>query len=259
MDPVAVLSLVFTAIAAIAAVAQLERIGWIPKVRLPFIGPGSRSLDPSLAAVSSLLRKIVPGTSTSNCEVRNIQTLDELKKLWRIDAAAYGDANLNYGHFQDMWHAYQKGLHAIFIDGEVAGALGVWPVTRKWIKEFSTGKVGEKDLSAETLKSAGERGTDYWYISGLVIKKEFRNGKAVPTLLKEATLGWAIDSKLKHPVNLSAIAISPDGEKLLARYGFTLATPGNHMIDGYSLYTRRVGRKELLQLIHLHDSSARAI
>lgn len=255
MDLVTILSLVFTAIGAVAAVAQLEKIGWVGRIKIPLIGFGNNNLDPSLAAISSLLSKITRQRVHLNYEVRNIQTITELKKLWEIDAEAYGEASLNYQTFQEWWLAYQKGLYAIFIDGEVVGALGIWPATKKWTDELSSGISGEKDLPIDAIKRAGERGTDHWYISGLVIKKQLKRSAAVPVLLKEATLGWAIDSKLKHPVNLSAIAISDDGEKLLSRYGFNLVTPGNKMIGGYSLYSKEVGRSDILNLIQMHDTS----
>ena len=253
MDPIAILGLIFTAVGAIAAVAQLGRIGWLPQIKIPALSFSPNNLDPSLAAVSALLNKIIPNRTPPNYEVRNVQTLNELKKLWEIDAEAYGEANLDYQMFQSWWLAYPKGLYAIFINEQVAGALGIWPVTKKWVRAFSSGQAGEKDLSIDTLKMAGDRGTNYWYISGLVIKKHLRNSAAVPILLKEATLGWAIDSKLKHPVNLSAIAISEDGEKLLSRYGFKLIAPSDQMIDNYSYYGREVGRKDILNLIQLHD------
>lgn len=252
MDIVALLGLFFTAVGSIVAVLQL--IGEKVEKGLLNAAYASRQIDPSLAAIADLLARLMSSKACANYEVRNLSSVSELKELWKIDIEAYGPSNISFDVLQDWWMAYPAGIYGLFIQGRISGALGIWPVNRRWMMAFASGRAAEEDLKPEIIKTSGNRGTDLWYISGLVIERRLRRSMAVPILLKEATVGWAIDGRLKHPVRLAAIAISDDGEKLLGRYGFSLRTPSERMRDRHPLYTREVGRKDILRLIHQHET-----
>jgi hypothetical protein len=252
MDAVALLGLIFTAIGSIAAVLQLlgEKIQ-ASIFRLDF---ARTQIDPSLTAIADLMARIMSSRACTNYEVRNLATATELKDLWKIDVDAYGPSNIGFNVLQAWWMAYPAGIYGLFINGRISGALGIWPVNRKWMIAFASGRAAEEDLSPDIIRANGNRGTDSWYISGLVIETRLRGSMAVPVLLKEATVGWAIDGRLKHPVKLAAMAISNDGEKLLGRYGFSLLSPSERMKDHHPLYTREIGRKDILHLIHQHET-----
>ena len=252
MDIVALLGLFFTAVGSIAAVLQVA--GKKIQEGLSVATSASRQIDPSLSAIADLMARLITSKGCSNYEVRNLETVGELKDLWRIDIEAYGPSNISFNVLQDWWIAYPAGIYGLFINGRISGALGIWPVNRRWMLAFASGHAAEEDLKPDIIRTSGSRGTDFWYISGLVIERRLRGSMAVPILLKEATVGWAIDGRLKHPVRLAAIAISSDGEKLLGRYGFTLRTPSERMKDCHPLYTREIGRKDILRLIHQHET-----
>jgi hypothetical protein len=256
MDPIALLSLIFTAIGTVAAVAQLD-----PTIvsKLKIRGFGKKSDPSSLASVSNVISEIVRRRQPQNYEVRNIRSNQELTELWKLDEESYGQANIDYEVFMRWWEAYPKGLYAIFLDDQVAGAIGIWPVTKSFIQNFSTGKLKETDLPPEAIKLAGERGTDSWYVSGLVVRSGLRRRSVVAALLQEACLSWAIDSNLRHPVNVFAISISEEGDKLLSRYEFSLAASKEKMSDGYSLYSRKVSRLDIKKLIQMHDDKRKII
>lgn len=209
---------------------------------------GLSRLDPSLTAIFSLLDQINPSTNY-RYHVSGIKTLSQLQELWRIDAEAYGEANLDYSRYESLWLANKKGLFALYLGGQVIGGFGIWPVPEVWMRAFQSGRVREADLPTTTDEFTGKAPTQHWYISGIVLALKYRGSYAASTLLWESTLTWVVQSSLIYPVNLAAIAISDDGEKLLARYGFALLAPASQMIDGYSLYTRSLGRDDTITLL----------
>jgi TIR domain len=202
-----------------------------------------RTVDPSLAAMASLLDLSKRKEATQS--VRRVETLSDLRYIWEIDNNAYGDANVSFEIYSSWWLSYRGGLYALYADERPVGAIGLWPVPGEWLMAFRAGAARESDLLADQIAVAGSRPTSTWYVSGVVLDPAWQHTNAIGTLLRETTLSWAVECDLVFPINLSAMAISDAGEKLLARYGFKLATPSFKMKDGFSFYERTLERRDL--------------
>lgn len=173
-------------------------------------------------------------------DFRPIQNPEELQDLYKIDAEAYGNASIPYETFLEWWSAHQLGLVGAFDENnKVQGAIGIWPVTKNWIKDLSSGRGKESNLNTKPIQEAGSQPTENWYISGIVVTPKRRGRCMAQGLIIETLRTWATKNKISWPASLWATAYSPQGEKLLARFGFNLHTPGNKMADGDPLYTRR--------------------
>ena len=211
-------------------------------------------LDPSANAINSILNKNSL-SSNPKYEVSHVKTLVQLRDLWGIDARAYGDANLEYQKYESLWLSNRNGLFAISSQEQVIGGFGIWPVSAEWMNSFELGEASESSLPINTPEFRGDIACQNWYISGIVLTPEYRSSYAAGILLWESTLSWVIQSNLIYPINLAAIGISTDGEKLLGRYGFELKTPADRMVDGYALYTRSLQKSDTIEMLKMrsHD------
>jgi hypothetical protein len=193
-----------------------------------------------LSAISSILAL----EKRAELSVREVRTLIELKDLWQIDSQAYSNANIPFELFKHWWLAYPGGLHALFVEDKVIGAIGIWPVPISWMARLQDGSNGEADLLPEMIRDSSLLSCSVWYISGIVLDPEWQKTSAVAVLLREASIRWALDSSLSYPVTLYAIAISEHGERLLGKYGFSMRVPDDKMKDGYSLYGRNLEKRD---------------
>ncbi len=231
---------------------EIDRLGatgtsTMPSPARQHPGRGTDSVDPSLAAITSLL-----GSARRKRDplcVRSVATLKDLRAIWEIDSSAYGDANVAFEVYQSWWLAYRLGVYALFHDDRPIGAIGLWPVPEEWIDRFRAGSAGEADLDPELIERAGAAPAMHWYVSGVVLDPAWQHTGAIATLLRETTLCWIVESELGYPLHMSAIAISDPGEQLLNRYGFELTTPASRMKDGYSLYERTLSRRDVKLLM----------
>jgi hypothetical protein len=155
--------------------------------------------------------------------VRQIQTTEELEKLWKIDMEAYQDASITLDEFYSWWDKYEFGLKALFLGDKVIGAFGLWPLSSKMSRQFKEGEVCEGDLRPTELIETDSRKTRYWYVSGIVLRPEFRKPSKTNPIVTLLTIGlniWMESGHLDFPVEVSAIAYSIQGKRLLERFGF---------------------------------------
>lgn len=204
---------------------------------------GRASADPSLAAIACLLD--LSKRKANAKAVRSVDTLLDLRYIWEIDNSAYGDANITFEVYSSWWLAFRHGLYALYFDDRPVGAIGLWPVPVDWLSALRKGDACEADLTASQIAQAGASPAAHWYVSGVVLDPAWQHTNAITTLLRDTTLSWAVECDLAFPVQLSAMAISEAGERLLAKYGFALTTPSFKMKDRYSLYERQLHRRDL--------------
>jgi hypothetical protein len=170
--------------------------------------------------------------------VRYIETTKELEALSEIDSKYFGNANISYSKLYEWWLSDKYAIVALFLENEIYGAMGIFPITKRWINQFYNGKVGEASLDEKTIKKAKIIPCADWYISGIVVKDVVKNPFAFPHLLIESTKYWIMNRQIKYPANLWAIATSKEGENLLTRFDFHLERPSNHVYDHFPLYKR---------------------
>jgi len=167
--------------------------------------------------------------------------------LWNIDEAAYGSDSISFEQFEEMWRAFPNGLHVLYLDDEIIGAMGIWPLTKQCAADFVNAKISEREIKGACLEVSSSRPASTWYISGIVLREKFIGGRAIRVLLPGALSAW-FNLSIKFPCELLAIASSVQGEKLLNRLRFYRMQHGQHMPDGHPLYALNVAsRAELLE------------
>lgn len=184
--------------------------------------------------------------------VRNIQTTEELEKLWQIDVEAYQEASITLDEFYSWWDKYESGLKALFHSDKVVGAFGLWPLSRKMAKQFKDGEVREGDLQPLELLETDSCKTRYWYVSGIVLRPALRKPTKTNPIVLLLTVGlniWMESGHLDFPVEVSSIAYSNEGQRLLERFGFIKIRDLCNNVDPYPLYCLKARSKHDLASI----------
>src|ERR1035437_4824967 len=177
-------------------------------------------------------------TPLRGCEVRHLTSEAEVRQLYTLDTAAYGETGLSFPVFLEWWKCYPKGIWAFFEKGQVIGALGFWPITRLLYGKLSSGRIYERDIRGSDFRLTRDSGLDCnWYISGLVFGTTFGYSQAkLVALLYSTLVSWMASLPQNDLICASAIAYSSAGEALLNRFGFRLMREAPDMPDGYPFY-----------------------
>ena len=171
--------------------------------------------------------------------------------LWKIDNTAYGSDSISFEQFEEMWRAFPNGLHVLYLDNEIIGAMGIWPLSKQCAADLVNAKISEREIKGISLRASATRPASTWYISGIVLKEKFMGGRAIRVLLPAVLAAW-FNLPVKFPCELLAIASSPGGEALLRRFRFFRMQHGHAMPDGHPLYALDVAsRAELLEQLRL--------
>ena len=176
--------------------------------------------------------------------IRHIETETDLKNLYKLDQEYYGDSNISYERLHEWWINNKKAISIAYSNDILFGALGIFPVTKKWINLFYNGKVGESSLDSNTIMRATLRTCSDWYISGIVVRKSSKRPFIVAKLLKESSTFWLLNGNICYPINLWAIAFSNEGENLLKKFDFHLERTKEQMLDNFPLYKRTLHKEE---------------
>jgi|GEM_PF-2270905 len=178
--------------------------------------------------------------------VRNIQSTEELEQLWQIDLEAYQEACITLDEFYGWWDRYEPGLKVLFRGEKVVGAFGLWPLTSKIAKRFKEGEMREGDLHPFELLDSDSCKTRYWYVSGIVLRPELRKSPKTNPIVMLLTVGlniWLESGHLDFPVEVSAIAYSKEGQRLLERFGYIKIRDICNSSDPYPLYCLKARSK----------------
>ena len=197
------------------------------------------------------LRCTAPKQARANLRIGEIRTPGELFTLWTIDNAAYGDGNITYEHFLALWNSYPHGLHVLYHENEILGAMGIWPVTPVWAARLKSAQLKEAELDARMVIEAARNPAQSWYVTGLMLRDELIGyGGGVKKLLNGALGVWLHRLKVGYPCEILALAYSEDGDRLLQRFGFHIAQQRHFMPDNIPLYRLAAqNKKELLGLL----------
>jgi hypothetical protein len=200
----------------------------------PTVAPLS---NPHQLAMLEALRVTAPASQKAKLRMGKIRTEAELFNLWTIDNEAYGEGNISFDHFLALWKAFSSGLHVLFHENEIMGAMGVWPVTSEWAEKIKSAQLKEAELDPAVVREAGRRAACCWYITGLMLRAEFiGSGGAVKTLLNGALGAWVHELQVDYPCEILALAYSNEGDRLLQRFGFHIAQHASRMPDNCPLY-----------------------
>ena len=218
----------------------------------PTVAPLS---NPHQLAMLEALRHTAPVEVRAKLRVGDIRTDAEIETLWTIDNAAYGDGNITLEHFRALWMAYPQGLHVLYHEDEILGAMGIWPVTERWASKLKSARLKEAELDANTVAEAARNPPCYWYITGLMLREELiGRGGGVKNLLNGALSIWLHRLKVGFPCEILALAYSEDGDRLLQRFGFPIAQHAHAMPDKIPLYRLyAVTKREMICLLRARN------
>lgn len=202
--------------------------------------------DPYTYATNQALNIFLPDKSDDKLHVEEIKSPGLLYDLWKIDSAAYEHNSISFNLFLEWWKAKPTGLKALFYNSDVVGAVGIWPISKKWAEELKRGHGKESEMPLSALIKYKTKPTQFWYISGIVLTPDLRGTSAIKILLEGAIHSWITQEKHHFPLELLALAYSKEGEALLKRFGFFLQLKAGQTKDNMPLYrVSFVGDNEL--------------
>ncbi len=202
--------------------------------------------NPAFIAIREAVRNFCQDGIHEHLQVRYVRSTAELEDLWEIDNAAYGEASITYEKFQDWWFSYPSGLHALFFRTRVMGAIGIWPLSTRSAELFTTGRLKESQLNGRAMRPFINASTQFWYISGIVLRSELRGGRAIKILLSRGIGCWLATAHIHFPCDLLALAYSEQGQALLEGFDFFKLQNAKAMPDGVPLFTLQVSDREQL-------------
>jgi hypothetical protein len=173
-----------------------------------------------------------------------IRSTAELKELWAIDKAAYGETSITYEKFLDWWSSFPLGLWALFFQESVAGAIGIWPLSLRAAKWLKSAKLKESELTGSIMRPFTRTPARAWYVSGLVLQPQVAGSEAIRTLFSRGIGSWLRRTKIAFPCQVLALAYFPETEVLLESFGFYRIQHASAMPDQVSLFGLELNTRE---------------
>jgi len=169
----------------------------------------------------------------------HLMRLDQLRQLWQIDTEAYAECAIPFECFRRWWQRYPQG-NTVVLDGNglILASIGIWALMPEQFEQFTSGQIPESALLPVTLSRCEKTPQHYWYISGLLLRKEYRRRPTSPLehLLKHAIPNWLSSPHVEYPIHVAAMAEYVDGDNLLENFGFTRKRHKEEMPDRCCLY-----------------------
>ena len=205
------------------------------------IGTWVNGVDRQRAAADiflSKIRRVVAGlTGNAAFDVRHLRDAGEVHELDKLDATYYGDAAIPEGLLLKWWRKYPNGLCAAFDDlGNIAGGLGIWPLTRAAYEDLRNGHRSESQLSSASLAANQYADCKYWYVSGVMVKSDARNTSVLHELVFFALHSFVLGTENAPAVRLVAVATSKEGALLLRNFRFKPIDLGKIAVDNHTRY-----------------------
>jgi hypothetical protein len=204
--------------------------------------------NPAFIAIREAVRNFCQDGVHEYLHVGHIRSQAELEDLWEIDNAAYGEASITYEKFHDWWFSYPSGLHALFFRTPVMGAIGIWPLSAHSAGLLTTGRLKESQLNGRAMRTFINSSTQFWYISGIVLRSELIGGRAIKILLSHGVGSWLASAHIRFPCELFALAYSEQGQSLLEGFDFFKLQNAKAMPDKVPLFALQVSDRDQLLL-----------
>ncbi|MBM3602931.1 MAG: hypothetical protein FJX22_04035 [Alphaproteobacteria bacterium] len=181
--------------------------------------------------------------------VRPVQSDADQRRVHEIAQDNFGANTFPLEHI-GQWHQnYPEGRRLLCAGELVVGYVSIWPIVPDQAQQFCQGELMESQLTPMSIQQVRQQGATHWYIGAVVIESSLRKpikGNPIGFLLAMALNSWAETSGVQYPVTVFSPAYSPEGERLLRRFGFDLVRNGNEMPDGDPLYQRTATDKNAL-------------
>lgn len=155
---------------------------------------------------------------------------------------------------ESLWRAFPRGYVGVWIEGDLAGGILLWPLDARRAGDFLVGARRERDLSESDLVTVCNSPRTVYYFAGLLVAPEWRGRGIAAHLLAEAMVRWHRDLPWRPPIRFVAMGASGEGLRFIESFGMTLIRPGEETADGLPLYGRTF---ETLSDVHAVVASAR--
>ncbi|MGZ3531974.1 MAG: hypothetical protein ACXVAR_10810 [Vulcanimicrobiaceae bacterium] len=168
---------------------------------------------------TSKVLALLEGAPISGFTVAPIANELELWEFWKTSRDMYGDENaLRFETYLAWWRCYPSGVFGLFQNGALVGGLSVWPLRRR---AFYEALKGRHTISHRAFRAVHDaKRCEYWYVAGVVVKPGFRRRDALQYLFSEVMHHGLSTARDVMRLNLCAAASSPEGARLLQRFGF---------------------------------------
>lgn len=142
----------------------------------------------------------------------------QLRAVWEINAELYGSDALAFDAYLSWWRVYPKAVLALMYEQRIVGAITIWPVQRGAFERLLEGTwaLRSSDFYPAHAVSKCRR----FYVSGIVVRPEFRLPEALRALMCRAMLECVLISREQFSGSVCAVASSGQGAALLERFGF---------------------------------------
>jgi hypothetical protein len=202
------------------------------------------TITPSVAAcqeISTLIQGSV------KFQTGHINRLSDLKQLFEIDADAYADCSLDFRTFQNWWQRYPRGNRIVSLGDRLVASIGIWALAEAQFARFTSGEICESDLRPVPLSECESCPQSFWYISGCILRPEYRGTIRKNPLLSLLRFGvgdWIESTHASYPLKIVSLAEFVEGENLLKGFGFEPVKDAEEMPDGCTLYFLKIETEE---------------
>lgn len=208
-----------------------------------------RQYDNAASVLSGALGRRMP--ESSSFELRTINNKVELKEVWNISQSIYGADNVDFDKVISWWQCYHNGIYILCRDHTIAGYLSMWPIKKQTFKDIIRGSRRERELKAQSILGyKSQKPRTYWYITNIVVRKQFKKEKAVIVLLRGALAKWLAEANLDSEIYICALGYSKEGEAMLKRYGFRKYKEAEETLDKQPLYVNILARQDVVKVIN---------
>lgn len=175
--------------------------------------------------------------------IQNVSSLEQLKKLWKLDMQAYQDCTIPFSIFKKWWSAYPFGSVIYLENNEILASIGLYPIEQTMAEAFIAGKIPEAELVPVRLKECQRHPQQYWYASGILLNdrllaasNRMLRDHPVKPLLQNGLELWLNSGHVAYPAKLFALGLTQEGINMLRRFGFAESKPAAEMPDHCALY-----------------------
>lgn len=197
--------------------------------------------DGIVGALEALARPVVMG----------IRGETEIRWVSDLDASFYGPDSIDYEGLCGWWRAYPKGIHALWRNNRLIGAMGIWPLRKETYDRIVAGDMDETDIRAEDIRAGDNLDpSPYWYLADIVLEAKHHKTRAqlALTLIEKSIKRWLGRGNLAQQVHVCAFGFRKDGVNLLE--GFKFTPPGGRASlspTGKPIFARTMMTGEILE------------
>lgn len=187
-------------------------------------------------AISQLIDSLTEQDTDSSFTAEPIADAD-LAWFTKMDLAAYTVEDYSNIFLRTWRDAFPEGCIGFFVDGSLAGGLGMWPLSDNTANNLKKGIYGTES-EIQIAQRVKDDIVKYWYFGGVFLIKEMRNQRLFVPLLERCLKTWVQNGRahMSGPVEIIVAADHLLIPSTLTSHGFESC---GSEIDGCELFCRQ--------------------